>query len=136
MPALLDHFATLRHLHIGFVAASGMLFAVRAFALLRGATWPLTKPARVASWAIDSALLSAGALLWAALQIHPLVQTWLAAKLLWLLVYIGLGTMALRRARTPGAHLGWTLAALVCLGWIAATAVAHDPRGPLRWLLT
>ena len=105
----------------------------RAFAALAGARWPLSRPVRVASWVIDTGLLSAGALLWATLQLNPLVQAWLGAKLLLLVVYIGLGTMALRRARTPGARLGWTLAALACFGWIVGTAVAHDPRGPLRW---
>jgi uncharacterized membrane protein SirB2 len=80
-------------------------------------------------------LLGAGALLWATLQINPLQHTWLGAKLVLLLVYIGLGTMALRRARTPATRLAWTLAALGCFGWMVATALAHDPRGPLLWLL-
>ncbi len=133
--SLIEHYVTLRQVHIGFVAASGMLFALRVFATLGGARWPLALPARAASWVVDSGLLGAGALLWATLEISPLLQTWLGAKLLLLLVYIGLGTMALRRARTPAVRLGWTLAALACFGWIVATALAHDPRGPLRWLL-
>jgi uncharacterized membrane protein SirB2 len=135
MQALIEHYITLRQLHVGFVAVSGGLFALRAFATLAGARWPLSRPARVASWVIDTGLLNAGALLWFTLQVHPLVQVWLGAKLLLLLVYIGLGTMALRRARTPTARLAWTLAALACFGWIVGTAIAHDPRGPLRWLL-
>jgi uncharacterized membrane protein SirB2 len=131
---LAEHYLTLRQLHIGFVTASGTLFAARAFATLAGAAWPGTLPARAASWVIDSGLLGAGALLWAALQVNPLVQTWLGAKLLLLLLYIGLGTMALRRARTTKARLAWTLAALACFGWIVATAAAHHPRGPLQAL--
>ena len=131
---LIEHYATLRQVHIGFVAASGALFALRAFASVGGARWPRALPARAASWAVDTGLLAAGAMLWATLQIHPLVQTWLGAKLLLLLVYIGLGTMALQRARTPAARLAWTLAALGCFGWMVATALAHDPRGPLHWL--
>jgi uncharacterized membrane protein SirB2 len=134
MQALTEHYITFRQLHLGFVTASGCLFALRALATLGGARWPLARPARVASWVIDTGLLGAGALLWATLQVNPLVQTWLGTKLLLLLVYIGLGTMALRRARTPAARLAWTLAALACFGWIVATAIAHDPRGPLRWL--
>lgn len=134
MQALIEHYITLRVLHVGFVTASGSLFALRAFATLAGARWPLSRPARVASWVIDTGLLSAGALLWAALQLNPVVQVWLGAKLLLLPVYIGLGTMALRRARTPTARLGWTLAALACFGWIVGTAIAHHPQGPLRWL--
>ena len=132
--SLIEHYATLRQVHIGFVTASGTLFALRAFATLGGARWPLRLPARAASWVVDTGLLSAGSLLWATLQINPLVQTWLGAKLALLLVYVGLGTMALRRARTPAARLAWTLAALGCFGWMVATALAHDVRGPLAWL--
>jgi uncharacterized membrane protein SirB2 len=132
---LVEHYLTLRHAHFGFVTASGTLFALRAFATLAGARWPLTLPARAASWVVATGLLGAGALLWATLQINPLQHTWLGAKLVLLLVYIGLGTMALRRARTPATRLAWTLAALGCFGWMVATALAHDARGPLLWLL-
>ncbi len=132
---LVEHYLTLRHAHFGFVTASGTLFALRAFATLAGARWPLTLPARAASWVVDTGLLGAGALLWATLQINPLQHTWLGAKLVLLLVYIGLGTMALRCARTPATRLAWTLAALGCFGWMVATALAHDARGPLLWLL-
>jgi len=132
---LIEHYATLRQAHIGFVTASGTLFALRAFAALGGARWPLALPARAASWVVDTGLLGAGALLWATLQLNPLVQTWLGAKLVLLLVYIGLGTVALRRARTPGARLAWTAAALGCYGWIVATALAHDSQGLLAGAL-
>jgi len=130
---LIDHYLALRHVHIGFVSLSGSYFALRAFAHLRGARWPLTLPARIASWVVDTGLLSAGALLWATLQINPLQQTWLGTKLVLLLVYIGLGTMALRRNSHPtssrASQLGWTLAALGCFGYMVSVALAHDPRG-------
>ena len=127
--SLIEHYAALRHAHIGFVVASGTLFALRAFATLGGARWPLALPARAASWVVDTGLLSAGALLWATLQLNPVVQAWLGAKLLLLLVYIGLGTMALRRARTTASSLAWTLAALGCFGFMVSVALTHDPAG-------
>ena len=130
---LIEHYAELRALHIACVMASATLFALRAFSRLAGASWPLARPARVASWVIDSALLLGGALLWAALQLHPLQQPWLGTKLLLLPVYVALGTMALRRARTPAARLGWTLAALGCLAFMATVARAHDPAGVFSW---
>jgi uncharacterized membrane protein SirB2 len=133
--SLIDHYLALRHAHIGLVTLSGSYFALRAFAHLAGARWPLTLPARAASWVVDTGLLTAGALLWAALQIHPLQQTWLGVKLVLLVVYVGLGTMALRRARTAAVQLGWTLAALGCFGFMVSVALAHDPLGllaPLR----
>ena len=133
--SLIEHYVTLRHVHVGLVTASGTWFAVRAFASLAGARWPLALPARAASWVVDTGLLSAGALLWTTLQVNPLVDTWLGAKLVLLLVYIGLGTMALRRARSPASRLAWTLAALGCFGWMVATAQAHDVRGPFGGLV-
>lgn len=131
---LIDHYLALRHTHIGFVTLSGSWFALRAFAQLAGARWPLTLPARITSWVVDTGLLSAGALLWATLQINPLQQTWLLVKLVLLLVYIGLGTMALRRARSRSRQFGWTLAALACFGFIVSVALAHDPLGVLALL--
>lgn len=129
--SLVDHYLTLRQVHIGFVTLSGSYFALRAAAHLTGAHWPHALPARIASWVIDTGLLSAGALLWATLRIHPLEQTWLGVKLALLVVYIGLGTMALRRARTPAARLGWTLAAVGCFGFMVSVALAHHPMGVL-----
>lgn len=127
--ALIQHYGDLRALHLLAVGLSGGLFALRAVAVLAGACWPLARPARVASWVIDSTLLTAGALLWAALQIHPVHQPWLGTKLVLLLVYIGLGTMALRRARSTGARLGWTFAALACFGFMVSVAQTHHPFG-------
>ncbi len=125
---LIDHCVALRHAHVGFVTASGSLFALRALANLAGARWPLSRAARVASWIVDTALLGAGIMLWAALRIDPWAQSWLGVKLL-LLVYIGLGTMALRRAHTPASRLAWTLAALGCFGFMVSVALTHDPLG-------
>lgn len=137
--SLIDHYLALRHAHVGLVAVSGGWFALRALAHLAGARWPLARPARVASWIVDTGLLTAGALLWTALQLHPVQQPWLGTKLLLLVVYIGLGTMALRRARTTAARLVWTGAALACFGFMVSVAVTHDPLGALgtgwRWAL-
>ena len=127
--SLIDHYLALRHAHIGFVTLSGSYFALRAFAHLAGARWPLSLPARAASWVVDTGLLTAGSLLWAALQIHPLEQTWLGVKLVLLVVYIGLGTMALQRARTTRARVAWTLASLACFGFMVLVALAHEPLG-------
>lgn len=131
---LIEHHAALRHAHVGLVALSGTWFALRVAGQLAGARWPLGLPARRLSWVIDTALLTAGALLWVALQINPWVQPWLGVKLLLLVVYVGLGTMALRRARTPATRWGWALAALGCLGFMVSVALTRDPAGALRLL--
>jgi uncharacterized membrane protein SirB2 len=60
---LIEHYTSLRQAHIGLVAASGTLFALRGLAGLAGARWPLARPVRVASWVVDTGLLGAGLLL-------------------------------------------------------------------------
>lgn len=132
---LLDLYPQIRLVHIGFVAASGTLFTARALATVAGARWSASKAARRASWLIDTGLLAAALLLLYVLQLNPFVVPWLAAKLVLLLVYIGLGTMALRRARSTASRIGWSIASLACFAMIISIALAHDPLGIFRrWL--
>ena len=79
---------------------------------------------------IDTLLLSAGASLWFVLALNPLQQTWLGAKLMLLVLYIGLGSLALKRApslRSKSLALGAAAAIaaiMVGIGWT---------RHPLGW---
>ncbi|WP_119355037.1 SirB2 family protein [Azohydromonas sediminis] len=123
---LIEAYPTLRHAHIVLVTLSGTLFALRAAGVLAGARWPLTPGPRFAAMGIDTLLLAAGVTLWITLGLNPLRETWLGAKLVLLVVYVGLGTMALRRARGTGTRLAWTAAALACFGAMVAIARTHD----------
>jgi uncharacterized membrane protein SirB2 len=131
---LAEWYPQLHLAHVTLVAASASLFALRAGAVIAGARWPLRLLPRIAAMTIDTALLAAGATLWAALGLHPLRDAWLGTKLALLAVYVLLGTMALRRARSPRARLAWSLAALACVGFMVSVARAHDPLGALRAL--
>ena len=132
---LIEHYAALRHLHLTMVGASVAWFALRAFASLAGARWPLALWARATSWVVDTALLAGGASLWVALQLNPLADTWLGTKLALLVAYVGLGTMALRRSRGAATRVAWTVAALGCYGYMAMVAITRQPLWPLRSLL-
>jgi len=129
--SLIEHYVALRHLHLTMVGASVAWFALRAFASLAGVRWPLALWARATSWVVDSVLLASGVTLWVLLRLDPLTDAWLGAKLVLLVVYVGLGTMALRRARGAAARWGWTLAALGCYGCMAWMARTRNPWGPL-----
>lgn len=121
----LDAYPALRQVHVALVVFSGTLFALRAAGVLAGARWPLAPGPRFAAIGIDTLLLAAGVTLWIMLGLNPLRETWLGAKLVLLVVYVGLGTMALRRARGTGARLAWTAAALACFGAMVAIARTH-----------
>lgn len=124
----------LRHLHVSLVLCSGALFASRGVAVLAGAAWPMHRTARVGSMVIDTALLAVGATLWTILQLHPLRDAWLGAKLALLIVYIMFGSLALKRARTPGMRAAFLLAALAVYGTMLSIALSRHPLGAWRLL--
>ena len=115
--------------HLGFVVASVTLFAARGFGVLTGQAWPMRQAWRSLSVWIDVGLLSAGATLWYLLQFNPWHDHWLAAKLLLLLIYIVLGSYALKRAPTRAAKAAFFVSALSCVAFMASIALSHNPRG-------
>jgi len=125
-----EHYALVRAVHIGAVVLSGVLFTVRAAALnLFAAPWVRALPLRVGSWVIDSVLLAAAVTLTIIIGQYPFVDAWLTTKVVLLVVYIGLGAVALRPARPRTARLVcWAAATLVFL-FIVSVARAHSPLG-------
>lgn len=132
--ALIDYYLPVKQAHIGLVTASGLLFALRGAAVQTGQPWAMQRPWRLLSYAIDSGLLAAALLLWAMLRIDPLAQAWLGTKLLLLGVYIVLGSLALKRGRTPAGRRVAYVAALATYGFMATVALAHHPLGLLLGL--
>lgn len=125
-----EFYLQIRTVHIWAVTASGLLFALRggAFNLL-GARWPKALPVRLLSWTIDSILLTAALMLMTVVRQYPFVDSWLTAKVVLLVVYIGLGALAFAAARPRRTRIGFWIAALVVFGFILTVARAHDPLG-------
>ena len=127
-------YAVLKVLHGGSVVASLALFVLRG-------TWMLYFPARLAQrWVrivphiIDTVLLASAIGLAAMLGIDPATRGWLAAKVAGLLVYIALGTIALKRGRTRSIRLAAFIGALATFGYIVSVAIAKSPAGFFAWL--
>jgi uncharacterized membrane protein SirB2 len=76
---------------------------------------------------IDTILLASAIALTVLIQQYPLVNGWLTAKVLALVIYIGLGTLALKRGKTKTVRTAAWLAALLTFGYIVAVAVYHNP---------
>jgi len=124
-------YATVKLIHQGAVALSFAGFFVRGLAALAGAGWVRGRAARSLPHLVDSVLLlSALTLAWM-LRIHPASAPWLAAKVAGLVLYIGLGVVALR----PGLPWRWRaaawIAALLCFGYIVSVAITKSPLGVL-----
>ena len=86
--------------------------------------------ARVVPHVIDTMLLASAIGLMLVIRQYPIVQGWLTAKVVGLLVYIVLGTIALKRGRTRLQRSVAFFAALAVFAWIVLTARHHAP-----WLL-
>ena len=122
-------------LHVGCAALSISGFAARGALMLADSPLLRNRFVRVAPHVVDTALLlSAVWLAWALGQV-PFVHGWITAKVLALLAYIFLGSVALRRGRTKGVRVAAFIAALAVAGYIVSVALTRDPRGPLAWLV-
>lgn len=116
-------------LHITLVTLSVTLFALRGLGVLAGQAWPMAGWARGLAPVVDSLLLLAGGALWWLLQLNPTQDQWLGAKLVLLIAYIVLGSLALRRAPTRAARAMCFVAALAVVGFMVGIARAHHPLG-------
>lgn len=130
---------TFKWIHVSAVALSFCGFAARGLGALRDAAWIRDRRIRVLVHVVDTVLLaSAIGMLWI-LHVSPWALPWLRAKIVGLVVYIALGSMALGPERFfPAGEAGrsrlvcW-IAALIVFAYIVAVALTKNPRGVLPW---
>ncbi len=119
-------YALLKSLHLACVALSGTGFVLRGTWMLRGSPMLVRRWVRVLPHAVDTALLASAIALAVATGQYPLTQGWLTAKLLGLVAYIVLGSIALRRGRTPGIRITAFRGALAAFAYIVAVAMTKQ----------
>ena len=119
----------LKHLHLTAVVLSFALFALRGLWMLADSPQLQRRWVRIVPHLIDTVLLASAIGLTLILQQYPFVNGWLTAKVLALIAYIILGSIALKRGLTKAIRaLAW-VAALATFGYIISVALTHDPRG-------
>jgi uncharacterized membrane protein SirB2 len=131
---MIEFYPEIKAVHVGAVIASGSLFALRGSLMLGRSALANHAALRYLSYAIDTTLLTAALMLVTILRQYPFVQGWLTAKVLLLVVYILLGSFALKRARTRRGQVGSFFAAIGIFLFIASVAKAHDPLGIIHAL--
>lgn len=126
----MELYPTLRTIHITCVILSLSGF------LLRGA-WMLTESAllrhrltRVLPHVVDTLLLSSAIGMAILIHQYPFTDDWLTAKLIALLVYIVLGSVALKRGRTLTIRLVAFVAALATAAYLVTVALTRSPWPP------
>lgn len=103
-------------------------FIVRGIRMAGGAPPPTRRWVRIAPHIVDTALLATGIALLLRLLQHPgmPVWSWLGPKLAALLVYIGLGMLALRTGRPRSFRISFFVAALLVFGYIVGVAITRS----------
>lgn len=131
---MIEFYPQIRAVHIAAVVLSGLLFLVRGGAVQLGASWAMAAPLRYLSYTIDTVLLTAALMLATIIHQFPFVQGWLTAKVLLLVVYVVLGSFALKRGRTRAVRTSCWIAALLVYLFIFSIARAHNPLGIIALL--
>lgn len=132
---MIEFYPQIRMVHVAAVVASGLLFVLRGGAVLAGARWGMAAPVRYLSYAIDTTLLTAALMLLTLLPTALFANGWLATKLGLLVLYIVLGSFALRRGRTLRVRALCIVAAATTYAAMLGIARAHHPLGWLApWL--
>ena len=124
-------YAIAKAVHVGAVALTLLSFLVRGAWMLQGSAMLQRRWVRILPHLVDTALLASALYLALGVYGYPAPgQGWITAKLLALLVYIGLGTVALKRGRTRAVRAAAFAGALLTFGYIVAVALT---RSPLPW---
>jgi uncharacterized membrane protein SirB2 len=120
-------YQSLKHFHMGCAALSGTLFLLRGKWMLRASPMLQQKWVRIAPHIIDTLLLASaiGLAVWS--HQYPGQQPWLTVKVVALLGYIVLGSVALKRGRTREQRLAAFAAALALFLYIGMVAVTKRP---------
>lgn len=118
-----------KYIHLAAMLLSFCGFVLRAGWMLADSPMLSKRWVKVLPHIIDTVLLLS-ALVLVYLMSLPLLQTdWLLAKIIALLVYIVLGTMALKRARTKPQRLMFALLAIVVFLYIVSVALSKSVSG-------
>lgn len=121
----------LKHIHVTCVVLSYSLFFLRGLWMLRDSPLSQLGLMKIAPHIVDTTLLiSAIALAWQ-YGISPLAAPWLAAKIVALLFYIVIGSVALKRGKTKRIRLVAWLVAQAFFFYMVSVAVTHNP---VPWL--
>ncbi|MCQ4166621.1 SirB2 family protein [Tahibacter harae] len=126
---MIEFYPQIKAVHVAAVIASGSLFAARGLLMLVNSRWTHHAVLRYASYAIDTVLLTAALMLTSLIRQYPGTHGWLTTKVVFLAVYIVLGTFALKRARTRWGRGLCFAGALSVYLFIVSVARAHSGFG-------
>ena len=126
-----EYYFPIKHLHVTAVVLSITLFIIRSWWSVMGSDILQKRWVRIVPHVIDTALLTGGVLL--AMIFGP-EQPWILTKIVLLLAYIGVGTLAIKRGRTRKTGLISAVIAVLIFLYIVGVAYSKNPASWFSWL--
>lgn len=117
----------IKTIHVLSATISIIGFFIRGVLMMRESPLMHTRWIKVIPHFVDTALLLSAIWLAVDLGFSPANSPWLAAKIIALLVYIGLGFVALRLGKTKQIRIVAWFAALVVFAYIVLVAINKSP---------
>ena len=125
-------YLVLKTIHVLAATATISGFLLRGYWMLTESEQLQRRATRIVPHVVDTIFLLSGvATLWL-LQLNPFTQAWLVAKLIGLVAYILLGTIAIKRGKTLQIRLIALVGAVSVFAYIAGVAIT---KLPLSWLM-
>ncbi|MBT8089227.1 MAG: SirB2 family protein [Gammaproteobacteria bacterium] len=117
------------HTLLALLTISG--FVIRGYWMMTNSGRLQQRMTRIAPHILDSVFLGSGIALLMLLSLNPLSHSWLLAKFAGLIVYILLGSVAIRRGSTHQVRRLSFVAALSAFAYVVGVAVS---KSPVSWL--
>ena len=119
-------YLTIKYVHISCVFLSGSLFGLRGILMLRESALRDLRWMKILPHCVDTVLLGSALTLAIMSAQYPIQQNWLSATLVGLVLYIVLGSIALKRGKTKQIRTVAWIAALCVFVYIGSVAVTKQ----------
>ena len=120
-------YAAIKMIHVSSVIISYLLFSLRSIWMIQESAALKQRWVKITPHLVDTALLASAIALAIPIQQDPIHDSWLSAKVVGLLLYIGLGMMALRFGKTRKAKILACVAAQFVFIYIVLVALTKNP---------
>ena len=127
----MSSYLLIKQAHILFALISISFFVIRSWWSWRESAALQQRWVRIAPHINDTLLLVCACVLILQSGQYPGQQHWLTAKVVALIVYILLGTMAIKRGKTANQRLLWSAAAVSVFAYMFGVALS---KSPASWL--
>ena len=116
-----------KYIHVTCVVITLGLFLVRGLWMLLDSELQNYKWPKKIAPVIDTTLLISAIAFAMQIQQYPFVHSWLTAKVIGLVLYIGFGVVALSYGKTKQIRVMALAGALLCFAYIVSVAITKKP---------